>query len=82
VSVAAPPTTLAHAVHVASEHFSFCPEVEFPVPGSEDPLVVKRLDEEAELLAYTLGVEPDWDSEFLQYASVIVDCQLWRFWWD
>jgi Domain of unknown function (DUF4253) len=82
VSVAAPPTTLTHAVQVAAEHFSFCPEVEFPVPDPEDPLEVARLDEEAELLAYTVGLEPDWDSEFLQYASAIVDCQLWRFWWD
>jgi hypothetical protein len=82
VSVAAPPTTLEHAVHVAAEHFSFCPEVEFPVPQPEDPLAVERLDAEAELLAATLGVKPEWNSEFLGYASAIVDCQLWRFWWD
>jgi Domain of unknown function (DUF4253) len=86
VSVAAPPTTIEHAARVAVEHFSFCPEVEPPGPFSDDlPEVVRREDfvtKATERLAHTFGVEPDWHSMLLQYASDIVDRQVWQFWWD
>jgi Domain of unknown function (DUF4253) len=88
VSVAAPPTTIEHAVRVAAEHFSFCPEVEQAgnVPEPEDPLEVERLQalvaEQTDRLVHTFGVDPDWRSTLLQYASDIVDRAVWRFWWD
>ncbi|MFG2090699.1 MULTISPECIES: DUF4253 domain-containing protein [unclassified Spirillospora] len=34
VSVAAPPVTTRHAVHVAAEHWAFCPDILFQGPGS------------------------------------------------
>jgi Domain of unknown function (DUF4253) len=80
VSVAAPPTTIEDAACVAVEHFSFCPEVELPedLPEDSDDFLAEATDG----LAHAFGVEPDWDSGFLQYASVIVDRRVWRFWWD
>jgi hypothetical protein len=88
VSVAAPPTTLEHAVHVAAEHFSYCPEVEplalFPewagLPKVE--LAEDFLDKESDRLTRTYGGKPDWHSMCLQYASDILGRHVWRFWWD
>jgi Domain of unknown function (DUF4253) len=88
VSVAAPPTTIEHAAHVAAEHFSFCPEVEPPAlfPEWDDlPRVEQHEDfeeKETERLARTFGIKPDWNSMLLQYGSDIVGRHAWRFWWD
>lgn len=88
LSVAAPPTTIEQAVHVALEHFCFCPEVEPPafIPEWEGlPRVELDFDfaaKEVDRLARTLGAKPDLDSDFLQYASDIAGRHVWRFWWD
>ncbi|MCP9955972.1 DUF4253 domain-containing protein [Actinomadura madurae] len=34
LSVAAPPVTTRHAVHVAAEHWAFCPDILFQGPGT------------------------------------------------
>jgi hypothetical protein len=34
LSVAAPPITVRHAVHVAAEHWAFCPDILFQGPGT------------------------------------------------
>ncbi|MBO2452704.1 DUF4253 domain-containing protein [Actinomadura barringtoniae] len=34
LSVAAPPVTVRHAVHVAAEHWAFCPDILFQGPGT------------------------------------------------
>lgn len=68
LSVAAPPTTEDHALHVAAEHLAFCPSTvdRFLLP--DEPLF---------LLVEDIGLRA-----FSDYASSIVGKHMWSFAWE